>query len=183
MNQTESLTAGLLGIALFFTALFCVCWLLAKYADRIMPVLADRIMPVLVVAGAVLAIYEATRKPTPQEATAAAAKAKAEELTRQRRQEATAAQDAASKAQSAETKRRCGKKAECAAFAAARQACATAGNFETCMRIKVADLPDALNACLNDGNYAWVPKAEMPNDVECFFAQLGATRAANPGAN
>jgi hypothetical protein len=63
--------------------------------------------------------------------------------------------------------RLCHYKARCAEYATARQACATAGNFDTCMGIKLNGGYSLLkNMCSGDGNFA-IPINDMPGDFSC----------------
>jgi hypothetical protein len=63
----------------------------------------------------------------------------------------------------------CHLKAICKTFATARQECATAGNFNTCMNIKMGESDYALiGSCTDDGAIAFPPD-EMPRALECWF--------------
>jgi hypothetical protein len=79
------------------------------------------------------------------------------------------AQDSA--AQIARTKSLCKAKANCSGYAAARQACATAGNFDTCMSIKTENYSSARYDCTNDGKLISSP-ADLPNDFDCLLSKV-----------
>lgn len=72
-------------------------------------------------------------------------------------------------AQRTRTKALCKAKANCSLYAEARQTCATAGNYETCMSVKFDSYSTARLDCTNDGGLAYAP-ADLPNDVDCFFS-------------
>lgn len=56
----------------------------------------------------------------------------------------------------------------CAHFKDARQACATAGNFATCVSVKMEPDSDKTVFCSNDGSIAaFVQPKIMPNPVRC----------------
>jgi hypothetical protein len=63
----------------------------------------------------------------------------------------------------------CKAKAGCTRYAEARQACATAGNFDTCMNIKTENYSTARYDCTNDGKLTSAP-GDLPNEVECIFS-------------
>jgi hypothetical protein len=65
----------------------------------------------------------------------------------------------------------CSTKTLCEQFASTRQACATAGNFKTCMSIKMADFSTAQDECNVDGTLIFQP-ADLPNYFECLFYAL-----------
>jgi hypothetical protein len=68
----------------------------------------------------------------------------------------------------------CRASALCRRFAEARQECATAGDFDNCVKIEV-DLSDSygnVSQCTNDGQLteAWGDK--VPNRLECFLLTM-----------
>ncbi len=71
-----------------------------------------------------------------------------------------------------EKNRMCLEKSVCKIFAQARQDCATAGNFDTCMEIKMGsyahDTQWAKYYCKKDGTLEFEPN-NIPNDFICFF--------------
>jgi hypothetical protein len=118
----------------------------------------------------IFGIINSTLNPPPPETS--------EQLqTRQRREAARqAAQRQAEEdrlARVARTKILCEAKAECSKYAAARQACATAGSFDTCMNIKTDANWQwmAQNDCTNDGRLISNP-VDLPSDFECLFSRL-----------
>jgi hypothetical protein len=61
--------------------------------------------------------------------------------------------------------------AECSDYANARQACATAGNFDTCMTVKLGQVPEH---CSNDGKLLVTfcdgcGPARLPNAFQCVM--------------
>jgi hypothetical protein len=60
----------------------------------------------------------------------------------------------------------------CEQFGNDRQECATAGNFENCLRVKMGDDNyDLRGSCTDDGKI--VDEHEAPNKAECFVLGLG----------
>jgi hypothetical protein len=57
--------------------------------------------------------------------------------------------------------------ATCAAYGRARQACATAGSFDTCMSVKLGTVP---LTCTDEGKLHW-PPAELPDAVRCWWVE------------
>jgi hypothetical protein len=55
----------------------------------------------------------------------------------------------------------------CSKYASARQECATAGNFDQCMKIKMGDDAWKVGSCTSDGNYRNAPP-DMPGRVRCL---------------
>jgi hypothetical protein len=61
----------------------------------------------------------------------------------------------------------------CREYSKARQDCAIAGNFETCVRVKMGDENlGSVSYCANDGSLL-NPPADMPNRLECIVHDLG----------
>jgi hypothetical protein len=61
----------------------------------------------------------------------------------------------------------------CRHFAEARQACAVAGDFNNCIRVKVGEKDmDTTSLCTNDGSVADEP-SDMPNRLQCAEFDLG----------
>ena len=62
----------------------------------------------------------------------------------------------------------------CKKYSEARLACATAGNFQTCLRIKMGDAASFSGICSgNDEGAPAVPlPLQTPNAVDCFFRNL-----------
>ena len=66
--------------------------------------------------------------------------------------------------------------AACKKYSAARLDCATAGNFKTCLRIKMGDdAYDYAGACSGGeiGAAAKPLPPETPDAIECFFLTFG----------
>ena len=59
----------------------------------------------------------------------------------------------------------------CQDYSSARQACAVAGDFTNCVRVKVGDNLD-ISDCRNDGSLIEEPP-DMPNRLQCMFYRLG----------
>jgi hypothetical protein len=61
--------------------------------------------------------------------------------------------------------------AVCKKYDTVRLECATAGNFKTCLRIKMGGDADFTNSCngFNEGGPAVPPPVGTPSTVECFF--------------
>jgi hypothetical protein len=60
--------------------------------------------------------------------------------------------------------------AACRKYDTVRLECATAGSFKTCLRIKMGDDANYIDACsLSDGAPALPPPPDTPNALECFF--------------
>jgi hypothetical protein len=76
---------------------------------------------------------------------------------------------AAAAAKHEETVAVCRLKSICKQFARARQECATAGSFETCMRVKLGDdkIGEA-GSCTNDGHVAYA--SAEPSAIDCFLS-------------
>jgi hypothetical protein len=61
----------------------------------------------------------------------------------------------------------------CREYAEARQVCAVAGNFDTCVRVKVGDQNyQEVSFCANDGSLL-SPPADMPSRLQCFIHDFG----------
>jgi hypothetical protein len=65
----------------------------------------------------------------------------------------------------------CSTKTLCSQFASTRQVCATAGNLDTCMSIKMEGFSKAQYECNTDGTLRFAP-ADLPNYFECRFYAL-----------
>lgn len=62
----------------------------------------------------------------------------------------------------------CHEQAVCEKFGAVRQECATAGNFQNCINVKMGDEDAGLtDMCSTDGKLAYLPP-DMPNWLNCF---------------
>jgi hypothetical protein len=61
--------------------------------------------------------------------------------------------------------------ATCRRYDAARLECATAGNFNMCLKIKMGSEADYIGACsgFKEGAPTVAPSPETPNLIECFF--------------
>ena len=69
----------------------------------------------------------------------------------------------------------CKLQAVCARYGAARQQCATAGNFENCINVKIGDDDfDEIGSCTNDGSIRYPPD-DVPNHLECFLLNIDNT--------
>jgi hypothetical protein len=64
----------------------------------------------------------------------------------------------------------CDYKQKCEKFANARQVCATAGNFDTCMSIKSDDYTLTKDMCTDDGNFA--ESNAMPGNLACNYQRV-----------
>jgi hypothetical protein len=75
---------------------------------------------------------------------------------------------AAQETRSVRTKALCHTASVCRRFTKVRQECAIAGDFNSCLRIKIGDkdIDTAMN-CKNDGNLAF-PPSDMPTRFECI---------------
>jgi hypothetical protein len=63
--------------------------------------------------------------------------------------------------------------AACKKYDQVRLECATAGNFRTCLRIKMGDDASYTDACsVSEGGPALRPPPETPTGLECFFLTL-----------
>jgi hypothetical protein len=63
--------------------------------------------------------------------------------------------------------------AACKKYDAVRLECATAGNFRTCLRIKMGEDASYIDVCSNgEGAPALPSSPETPNDFECFFRKI-----------
>jgi hypothetical protein len=68
------------------------------------------------------------------------------------------------------TKMFCKLESVCSRYGEVRQECATAGNFDNCIRVKMGDAHSSeIESCTNDGKLAYVSQDESPNRVECFL--------------
>lgn len=81
--------------------------------------------------------------------------------------------DAEVRVRNAEVRRRlCHLKSMCFEYASARQACATAGNFDNCIMVKMGDdYFSSKDLCLFDGK----PSSnlnEMPNEFQCSYQRM-----------
>ncbi|MBS0379006.1 MAG: hypothetical protein JSS29_11015 [Proteobacteria bacterium] len=79
--------------------------------------------------------------------------------------EAEKERNAADKKRNAEVHALCRVKAACAKYATARQECATAGNFELCLNIKMDEDAVYQSSCSNDGHMLDLEHA--PNALDC----------------
>jgi hypothetical protein len=68
----------------------------------------------------------------------------------------------------------CEQAAACKKYSEARLECATAGNFRTCLRIKMGDYASYNGTCSGyvEGAPAVPLPPETPNTVDCFFRTL-----------
>ena len=90
-----------------------------------------------------------------------------EEAERESRRKA----DENQRAVSAKNKEICRIKAMCAQYGAARQRCATAGSFDTCMSIQTENIQDAEYHCSHDGQVLGAP-SDGRFDLGCFIVNL-----------
>jgi hypothetical protein len=74
-------------------------------------------------------------------------------------------------AQSQRNKSLCHMAAVCAKYATTRQECATAGNFDTCINVKMGDDTANISACTNDGELYEGEPTDMPNPITCFLIE------------
>jgi hypothetical protein len=130
------------------------------------------IIGVFVMSG-ISAYQEPPRQPETSEQIEArhAAEARSAELRRQaavRQQQAEELQ----RQQLERDKNLCRVQSVCAKYSAVRQECATAGNFENCIRVKMGDGAFMeIGRCANDGTVYFAP-ANMPSRAQCFFFRL-----------
>jgi len=61
----------------------------------------------------------------------------------------------------------------CTRYANYRQECATAGNFDLCLNVKMGDDAAKIGACTNNGNLLTEPP-NMPDWVTCLEARIAA---------
>ena len=91
--------------------------------------------------------------------------------TAQQQQAAVAAEQFAATAQLEDANQKkylCRLTSICSRFATVRQECATAGSFNTCVRVKLGDEDaDLTGSCTNDGKLAFTPD-KSPNGIECW---------------
>jgi hypothetical protein len=67
----------------------------------------------------------------------------------------------------------CSLRSICSKYAQVRQACATAGNYNNCVSIKMDADQWRVGSCSNDGDVVVLgPKDDMPSGLECFFMSL-----------
>jgi hypothetical protein len=64
----------------------------------------------------------------------------------------------------------------CKRYAAVRQECAVAGNFENCIKVRMmgdsmTTYDDLANNCADDGTVRWQPE-KVPSSVQCFLFNL-----------
>jgi hypothetical protein len=60
----------------------------------------------------------------------------------------------------------------CTKFSQARQQCATAGSYNTCMSIKLEDLREAESSCMPDGALRYYKADDVPSWLECLASRL-----------
>jgi hypothetical protein len=91
------------------------------------------------------------------------------------RQQRDAAVETARKRRAESEEHLCRQAAACKKYSEARLECATAGNFRTCLRIKMGADAIYSNICsgFDEGGPAVPLPAETPNAVKCFFINLG----------
>jgi hypothetical protein len=72
----------------------------------------------------------------------------------------------------AERKRNlCNLQAVCTKYGDTRQSCATAGNYNTCLNVKMSNDIGVVSLCTNDGRIANPPN-DMPNTLECLLTKI-----------
>lgn len=70
------------------------------------------------------------------------------------------------------TKELCTIKAVCEKYGEVRQQCATAGNYQNCLQIKMGTEDyDKVEACTEDGKPLYVTSANMPDAISCFLTR------------
>lgn len=91
------------------------------------------------------------------------------------RQQSEAAEQAARRERDEFKRLLCRVAAACKKYSEARLECATAGNFKTCLRIKMGTDASYTGVCsgYDDGAPAVPLSPETPNAVECFFLTIG----------
>jgi hypothetical protein len=84
-----------------------------------------------------------------------------------------AEQEAAQKATSEQDRYLCHLESVCENYSTVRQDCATAGNFDNCVKVKMGDddVP-LIDSCTNDGKLAYPPE-KMPSSLLCFIFRIG----------
>lgn len=65
----------------------------------------------------------------------------------------------------------CRLKSTCQRYASVRQECATAGNFATCIDVKLGDDASLISACRNDGGLVY-PPSDLPDAVSCWVRKV-----------
>ncbi|QAY95097.1 hypothetical protein CWB41_04610 [Methylovirgula ligni] len=76
-----------------------------------------------------------------------------------------------------ENLRFCRQVALCREYAQARQDCAVAGDFDTCVTVKIADddVGDVdMEKCNNDGSLRFTSAPNSPSELECAGINIGA---------
>ena len=66
----------------------------------------------------------------------------------------------------------CGAWNVCQDYSSARQACAVAGDFNNCLRVKLGDSIVSIADCRNDGTLIDEPP-DMPGRLQCMLYRLG----------
>jgi hypothetical protein len=68
----------------------------------------------------------------------------------------------------------CHQAAACKKYSDVRQQCATAGNFKTCMLVKMGDDASWIDTCSGfvEGGAALPLPPQTPNSADCFFRTL-----------
>jgi hypothetical protein len=132
----------------------------------------------LFVLAAIVPIVNSLNSPplTPAEIRAQQEAAAVESARRQTEADAAKRREAEAKRRDAEaraeTRYLCRLRRICPDYADARQACATAGNLDRCLSIKLGDANFGLiGACTHDG-HVLVPADKMPNVMECFAQRI-----------
>jgi hypothetical protein len=70
------------------------------------------------------------------------------------------------------TKELCAIKAVCEKYGEVRQQCATAGNYQNCLQIKMGTGDyDKVEACTEDGKPLYITSANMPDAITCFLTR------------
>jgi hypothetical protein len=72
----------------------------------------------------------------------------------------------------------CRVKRACERYGTVRQECATAGDFNNCISVKMGNDADKVGQCVNDGSVALLSTDQMPNAVECFVHGIASSLGA-----
>ena len=129
------------------------------------------------------AIYQSIMNPPPKPPLETPEQIQARLINRQRAAEMQAAnQQRAAEMQAANQQRAaaaaqrnrqlCMYEVICEKYGKVRQECATAGNFNTCIEVKMGNQSGLLYHCTNDGGVLQSIASDLPNVVDCWFYKV-----------
>jgi hypothetical protein len=106
----------------------------------------------MLIAGVIAGMLAPSPRETPAQAQAREARAAANELKHSR----------------------CRLQSMCEKYGEVRQRCATAGNFDNCIKVKMGSANIGKYDCTDDGKVAWIGStpADMPNRLQSFFSEM-----------